>query len=342
MIRPITLITALMASLSGLYLYYAKNAVLMLDRRIEKIARDTTTITDHTRLLHAEWTLLNDPERLRQFSDRYLALKPLAPPQFTTMADLAGRLPPPRAPEPEPAPIQAPAGGSPLMGQPVTDITSAEPRATEEPAAVIVAEEVLPLPPQMVPPPPFVAQPATAAIAAAPRLAPPVQAAPPIQMAAPRPEAPAIRPPLQAQADPRPAPRPAEVRPTETRTTETRPAETRVASAPRPPLQAGASPQTQPPRPVAPGTGTPTAQGTGTPMAPGTGAPMMQASTQPTPRPYVAPAARPQPAPPASAYQPVSAPVNNSGSMLGGAQRGVPVPLPRPTPYLAPVHDGGG
>lgn len=344
MIRPITLITALMAILSGLYLYYSKNAVLMLDRRIEKIARDTMTVGEQTRLLHAEWMLLNDPERLRQFSDRYLTLKPLTPTQFTTLADLAGRMPAPRMPEPEPAPQPNTQPATDVTANPQNAVTrtimAADPIPTEEAAPAIVADEVLPMPPALVSPPPNFAPPP---IIAAPVIATPAQPAPVIAAAQPRPApttqpAPARtepRPPLQAQVAPTPETRPAP-RQTEARSSETRPTETRVATT-RPPLQ-GAVTTPAPTQIASAAPAVPRQPSTARPAAPSP-APVAQASAPRAPKPYAAPAA-PRPAPAPSIYQPVSAPMG--GSMLGGAQRGAPVPLPRPTPFGVPAFDGGG
>ena len=75
MIRPLTIATCLLACGSGLYLYQSKHEVQLLDRTIEKTVRDTGALREQSRLLSAEWTMLNDPERLRQFSDTYLSLK---------------------------------------------------------------------------------------------------------------------------------------------------------------------------------------------------------------------------------------------------------------------------
>ncbi len=59
--------------------------------------------------MHAEWTLLNDPQRLQTLADQFLALKTVAPGQFTNMAELDNRLPavqaPPAAPPPDPEPV---------------------------------------------------------------------------------------------------------------------------------------------------------------------------------------------------------------------------------------------
>ena len=48
-------------------------------------------------MLHAEWTLQNDPQRLQALADQFLSLKTVTPGQFTSMADLDSRLPAVRA-----------------------------------------------------------------------------------------------------------------------------------------------------------------------------------------------------------------------------------------------------
>jgi hypothetical protein len=104
MIRPFTLICMLLACASGLYLYQTKHRVQLLDRDIAQTVQATTAARDRSGTLRTEWTLLNDLERLRVLADQHMQLRPVAPSQFTTMADLGNRLPAPRAPEPEPAP----------------------------------------------------------------------------------------------------------------------------------------------------------------------------------------------------------------------------------------------
>jgi hypothetical protein len=142
MIRPITIVTFLMACGSGLYLYQSKHEVQLLDRTIEKAVRDTGALREQSRLLSAEWTMLNDPDRLRQFSDTYLSLKSINPAQFTSLNDLDGRLPAPRIETPAPNPTETPA------------VADAVPPEVDEPAPAAVADsEVLPVPPiPMVPP----------------------------------------------------------------------------------------------------------------------------------------------------------------------------------------------
>jgi hypothetical protein len=138
MIRPLTIVSCLMAFGSGLYLYQSKHEVQMLDRKIERTVHETNAMRDQSRLLSAEWTMLNDFERLRQFSDTYLDLKPISPTQFTSIVDLATRLPAPEAEvprQPEAIPETSPA------------IAAVDPESAAEPAQVATADEGMPVPP---------------------------------------------------------------------------------------------------------------------------------------------------------------------------------------------------
>ena len=105
MIRPFTAICCAFAAGAVLYTYQSKHDVQLLDRQIEKTLGDTATLREQSRALKAEWTLRENPERLKTFADQYLALKPVAPTQFTTLAELDTRLPAPRigTQDPDPA-----------------------------------------------------------------------------------------------------------------------------------------------------------------------------------------------------------------------------------------------
>jgi hypothetical protein len=142
MIRPLTIATCLLACGSGLYLYQSKHEVEMLDRTIEKTVHDTNALREQSRLLAAEWTMLNDPQRLQQFASAYLILKPIAPSQFTSLADLDSRLP-------APSPAAPPQGTGEQELVPVTAETtpSVVPEAASTPVAAVVADEDMPVPP---------------------------------------------------------------------------------------------------------------------------------------------------------------------------------------------------
>ena len=154
MIRPITCICFLLACGSGLYLYQAKHRVQLLDRQIEDTVQATDKLREQARVLHAEWTLLNDPQRLQTLADQFLSLKTVQPGQFTSMADLDSRLPPvpPPAPPPTPAPVEP---AAPPVAETAAQVASAspvppeqKPAATAQPAAkpVAVAAASLPAP----------------------------------------------------------------------------------------------------------------------------------------------------------------------------------------------------
>jgi hypothetical protein len=121
MIRPITCVCFVLACGSGLYLYQSKHRVQVLDHEIEQTVHTTDALREQTRVLHAEWTLLNDPQRLQALADQFLNLKTVAPGQFTSMAELDNRIPAVRPPDPvapPPVPQQVPVAQSPEITVP--------------------------------------------------------------------------------------------------------------------------------------------------------------------------------------------------------------------------------
>jgi len=140
MIRPFTCVCILLAGGSGLYLYQVKHRAQLLDREIARVQHQIDATHERTRLLRAEWALLNDPSRLQGLADQFLALKPMLPNQFVQMASLADRLPPPAAPgSAAPAPEdQAPvpvAEAPQPEPQTVASIAPAEPAQPPAPIA---------------------------------------------------------------------------------------------------------------------------------------------------------------------------------------------------------------
>lgn len=129
MIRPITCVTFLLACGSGLYLYQAKHRVNVLDQQIEQIVHQTEATREQIRLLHAEWTLLNQPDRLQQLANEFLTLRPTNPNQFTSFVELDSRLPPIST---EPIPASAQPAAAPVAAVPPAHAVAA---ATPSPAA---------------------------------------------------------------------------------------------------------------------------------------------------------------------------------------------------------------
>ncbi|MBV9757415.1 MAG: hypothetical protein JO047_10210 [Alphaproteobacteria bacterium] len=162
MIRPFTCVCLLLAGGSGLFLYQSKHRTRVLDQQIEQTMKQVEAARSRVGILQAEWALLNDPQRLAELSDRFLSLKPVAPAQFVTLADLDRRLP---APLPPPAAVAAggepaaadagPENAGPEPAQDTADASAAAPPA--EPAAEAVHPRAAPSP---IPVPKAVAHPA--------------------------------------------------------------------------------------------------------------------------------------------------------------------------------------
>jgi hypothetical protein len=296
MIRPLTIATLLMACGSGLYLYQSKHEVQLLDRTIERTVHETSALRDQSRLLATEWTMLNDTERLRQFSDTYLGLKSTAPSQFTSLADLGSRLPPPQA--------EIPTHGADDEPQPVAAAIENAASAVTDAAELPAAEEMLPVPPIPAAPLPVVA----AARPAETRTPDRVAVAKPVVAEAPARSGNEARVPEQRQAEQRHAEQRFAARSAELRN------DARTSAQPplRPIVLTGSRPV-----PVSAPSGPPPFA-----AAPAAVASRAYALSMPPPS-HVAPV-------PAMAV----APAPYGGSLLGMARSGMP-PAPRPTPVNA-------
>ena len=167
MIRPLTFLCLFAAFGSGLYLYSEKHKAILLDRDIAHAIHGTEAARQRTGLLRAEWALLNDPGRLQDMANKYLALKPMAPGQFVQLANLSTRLPAPVAPAP---------AGTEDVAQDDAAVTSAD-----APPSAPAAPAVEPEPPVLVakadPPHPAAAHPAIKQVARVTIRKPPHQAA---------------------------------------------------------------------------------------------------------------------------------------------------------------------
>ena len=207
MIRPLTLISFVLAIVAVLYTYRSAYEVQTIGREVARTVRDTATIRDQSRALKAEFTLRENPERLKQFADKHLKLQPTQPNQFVLMTDLTTRLPAPNAGFVVSSPAQ----------------TTDEPETADD----MATGYELPIPPLPVPPPAVVPQSAPTAVAATAPAVPPSVPTPAtaIAVAAPKPTEP--RPVVAAVPKPQPA-------------APSTPAPTPTQSANRPPLQLAA------------------------------------------------------------------------------------------------------
>ena len=94
MTKPLTWLCLFLALGSGLFLYQTKHRAQLLDREIAQVMRAADAARARSGVLQAEYQLLSDPQRLGVLATAHLSLRPTAPSQFSTWADLERRLPP--------------------------------------------------------------------------------------------------------------------------------------------------------------------------------------------------------------------------------------------------------
>lgn len=104
MIRPFTLITMLLAALSGAYLFAVKHRAQVLDDQIASISQQSRLDAQRIRVLQAQWALEIDPNRLQLLASRFTDLQPMQPAQLVTLAALREDLPAPGSAAPGPNP----------------------------------------------------------------------------------------------------------------------------------------------------------------------------------------------------------------------------------------------
>jgi cell division protein FtsL len=106
MIRSTTLLAILLAAALSLVLFTVKYQVQDLETELTGLERGIVGEERAIHVLRAEWSHLNDPERLRELAQRYLGMGPVSARQLETFDDLADR----KTPEDEsvhPASVQA-------------------------------------------------------------------------------------------------------------------------------------------------------------------------------------------------------------------------------------------
>jgi len=96
MIRPFTILCALLAGGSGMFLYTKKHETTVLDQHITAVVQKTERVRSQTAMLRTQWALLNQPDRLSALSTRFLGqLHPMAPTQYVRLANMIDALPAP-------------------------------------------------------------------------------------------------------------------------------------------------------------------------------------------------------------------------------------------------------
>jgi hypothetical protein len=178
MIRPFTLITAMLAAMSGAYLFGVKHRAQVLDDQLAAVAQNSRLDQQRIRVLQAQWALEIDPNRLQQLAGAFTGLQPMKPVQLVTLADLRAMLPPAGSAAPGANPASpAPADIASLPSPASVDADAAVADAASSGVAPPAGVSLLPMPPPPMPPrvvlasvtPPPVAARASAHVSAKPR-----------------------------------------------------------------------------------------------------------------------------------------------------------------------------
>lgn len=93
MLRFVTVFFLIVTAGVAAGLYHVKYSVDRMEGQAMALETGIADETEAIRILEAEWSVLNRPERLQQLSDRFLDLRPVEAAQISGFADLPVRAP---------------------------------------------------------------------------------------------------------------------------------------------------------------------------------------------------------------------------------------------------------
>jgi hypothetical protein len=85
---PTTILSATLAGIVGVGLFFIKHEVKEQEARLAELNQEIQRNQEVIHVLKAEWSYLNDPARLRALSERFLSMKVMAPSQIVTLNTL--------------------------------------------------------------------------------------------------------------------------------------------------------------------------------------------------------------------------------------------------------------
>src|SRR5438270_12441343 len=128
MIRLASLFWLALVAVTGFATFKVKYAVQDIEDQLNKVRRHTIAEQQEIHLLRAEWTTLNQPERLADLNRRFLSLAAIAPKQLQhAIEDIPLR--------PTPAPPDALIAAAPAAPA-VTAVSAVAEPAAPRPAAI--------------------------------------------------------------------------------------------------------------------------------------------------------------------------------------------------------------
>ena len=112
---------------AGAGLYLLKMSVMAQEQQLTNLQKQIADTRAEIHVLEAEWSYLNDPERLRDEADRLLAMRTLAPRQIVTFDQI-----------PFPDPVTPGADAVPTPGAQPPALAQADPPSHPIAAAIAV------------------------------------------------------------------------------------------------------------------------------------------------------------------------------------------------------------
>ncbi|PIW25848.1 MAG: hypothetical protein COW30_18020 [Rhodospirillales bacterium CG15_BIG_FIL_POST_REV_8_21_14_020_66_15] len=91
MSKRTTFLALALAAIMSLGLFMISYQVQDLEDQLDSLNRDIARDSRAVHVLQAEWAHLNDPQRLRMLSERYLGLEPIATRQLGKVEDIPWR-----------------------------------------------------------------------------------------------------------------------------------------------------------------------------------------------------------------------------------------------------------
>ena len=87
--RQTTIITIAIAAVMSIALFYLKFEVTNLEDELDSLNQSIISDRESIHVLKAEWSHLNDVNRLRDLAERYLEMQPTEPAQIKQAQDLS-------------------------------------------------------------------------------------------------------------------------------------------------------------------------------------------------------------------------------------------------------------
>ena len=129
--RRMTILWLALAAICSAVLFHTSQQVTDGRTKLTALQEDVRKENETVRVLQAEWSYLNQPDRLEKLSKQYLDLAPLKGRQFTKLEETPERPAPVAAAEPAPAPVAPVAEETPKP----LPVAAVEQAATEKPVA---------------------------------------------------------------------------------------------------------------------------------------------------------------------------------------------------------------